>query len=258
MLKFLLAGSCLSTALLLSTAASGQQSQTPKSSTPATSGASTGSTQSSTLMTDKDKASYALGMNIGQNMRKDALDLDPGIVAQGLKDALSGSKTLMTEAEAQQAFAKLRNEVIAKKQAAMQQAGEANKKAGDQFLAANKPKEGIVTLPDGLQYKVLKEGTGPKPKATDTVEVNYRGTLLDGSEFDSSYKRNQPETLGVNQVIKGWTEALQLMPVGSKWQLFIPPDLAYGPNGAGNAIGPDSTLIFEVELLSIKPPQPPK
>jgi FKBP-type peptidyl-prolyl cis-trans isomerase FklB len=248
---------CLGIALLLSTGGFAQQSSTgaTKPQTPSGSSATGSNPQSSSLATDKEKASYALGMNIGQQMKNDALDIDPNLVSQGLKDALSGSKTLMTEAEAQAAFAKFRTELMARKQSQMQQAGESNKKAGDQFLAANKTKEGVVALPDGLQYKILKEGTGPKPKASDTVEVNYRGTLLDGTEFDSSYKRNHPETLGVGQVIKGWTEALQLMPVGSKWQLFIPPDLAYGANGAGNAIAPNSTLIFEVELLSIKPPQ---
>lgn len=249
----------LGVALLASTVSSAQQGGSSKpAATPGKPAAASGSgpaapgTPSSNLQTDKEKASYALGMNIGQNMRKDALDLDPGLVAQGLKDALSGSKTLMTEAEAEAAFAKLRGEVVAKKQAEMQQAGDANKKTGEQFLATNKGKDGIVTLPSGLQYKIIKEGTGPKPAATDTVVCNYRGTLIDGTEFDSSYKRGQPETFGVSQVIKGWTEALQLMPVGSKWQLFIPPDLAYGPKGAGNVIGPNSTLIFDVELLEIK------
>jgi FKBP-type peptidyl-prolyl cis-trans isomerase FklB len=134
----------------------------------------------------------------------------------------------------------------------MQQAGETNKKEGEAFLAANKTKEGVVTLPSGLQYKVLKAGTGPKPSANDSVVCNYRGTLLDNTEFDSSYKRGQPATFPVGKVIKGWTEALQLMPVGSKWQLFIPSELAYGPRGAGPDIGPNATLIFEVELLSIQ------
>ena len=134
----------------------------------------------------------------------------------------------------------------------MQQLREANQKEGDAFLAANKNKEGVVTLPSGLQYKVLTQGTGPKPVATDSVVCNYRGTLVDGTEFDSSYKRGQPTTLPVSTFIKGWTEALQLMPVGSKWQLFVPPDLAFGPSGRPPAIGPDATLIFEIDLLSIR------
>jgi FKBP-type peptidyl-prolyl cis-trans isomerase len=203
------------------------------------------------LKTQKDKLSYAIGMNIGGGMKKDGVDVDPNILAQGLKDTMTGSKPLMTEAEAQAVMTEFRTTMIKKKQEDAQRVGDANKQAGQQFLAANKSKEGVVTLPDGLQYKILKEGTGPKPAATDSVTVNYRGTLINGTEFDSSYKRNEPATFGVNQVIKGWTEALQLMPVGSKWQLFIPSDLAYGERSPGGEIGPNSTLIFDVELLSI-------
>jgi FKBP-type peptidyl-prolyl cis-trans isomerase len=147
---------------------------------------------------------------------------------------------------------KLQADLRVKQEAAMQKTGEINKKAGDDFLAQNKTKEGVVALPDGLQYKILKEGTGPKPAATDSVVCNYRGTLLDGTEFDSSYKRGQPATFPVSGVIKGWTEAVQLMPVGSKWQLFIPADLAYGNRAPAPEIGPNATLIFEVELLSIQ------
>jgi FKBP-type peptidyl-prolyl cis-trans isomerase FklB len=191
-------------------------------------------------------------MNIGQGMKKDGVDVDPRILEQGLKDALAGTKPLMTDAEAQTVMTEFRTAMMKKKQEEAQRVSESNKQAGQQFLAANKTKEGVVTLPSGLQYKILKEGTGPKPTATDTVTVNYRGTLIDGTEFDSSYKRSEPTTFGVNQVIKGWTEALQLMPVGSKWQLFIPSDLAYGERSPGAEIGPNSTLIFDVELLSIK------
>jgi len=204
-----------------------------------------------TLKTQKDKLSYAIGMNIGAGMKKDGLDIDPTILSQGVKDALAGTKPLMTETEAQTVMTEFRTELMKKKQEAAQHVSEANKQEGQQFLAANKSKEGVVTLPSGLQYKILKEGTGPKPTAADTVTVNYRGTLINGTEFDSSYKRNEPATFGVNQVIKGWTEALQLMPVGSKWQLFIPSDLAYGERSPGAEIGPNSTLIFDVELLSI-------
>ena len=244
---------CLGIALLLSTGALAQQpSTTTKPATSASSPSASSGSQSSPFTTDKDKQSYAIGENIGHSLKSDGLDVDPNIVAQGLKDAMTGAKSQMSDAEMQDAMGKLRAQAMARKQAEMQQAGEANKKAGEQFLAANKAKEGVVTLPSGLQYKILTAGTGSKPAATDTVTVNYRGTLVDGTEFDSSYKRGEPATFGVNQVIKGWTEALQLMPVGSKWQLVLPPDLAYGSNGAGNAIGPDSTLVFEVELLSIK------
>jgi FKBP-type peptidyl-prolyl cis-trans isomerase FklB len=196
-------------------------------------------------------------MNIGSAMKRDEVDVDTAILLRGLKDALAGSKLLLTDQEAQTVMTALRADLGKKQELKQQQAAETNKKEGDAFLAANKTKEGVVALPSGLQYKILQEGTGPKPAATDTVTVNYRGTLLNGTEFDSSYKRGQPATFGVGQIIKGWTEALQLMPVGSKWQLFIPAELAYGARGAGRDIGPNSTLIFEVELVSIQPKAAP-
>ncbi len=213
-------------------------------------------TAAAPLTTRKQKFSYALGMNIGNglgaNLKKQSVEVDPALVSQGLKDSLAGTKPRMTEDEAKAVLTEVQNEV--KKQATekAQKVGEANKTEGEAFLAANKSKPGVVTLPSGLQYKILTAGTGQKPTASDTVVCNYRGTLINGTEFDSSYKRNQPATFGVGQVIKGWTEALQLMPVGSKWQLFIPSTLAYGERGAGADIGPNSTLIFEVELLSIQ------
>jgi FKBP-type peptidyl-prolyl cis-trans isomerase FklB len=204
------------------------------------------------LTTQKDKFSYALGMNLGTNLHKQSVPVDPNILARGLKDALAGGKTELTEDQARAALMEVQNDLRKKQQEQMQQAGEANKKEGEAFLAANKSKDGVVTLPSGLQFKILTQGTGPKPAASDSVVCNYRGTLLNGTEFDSSYKRGEPMTFAVGGVIKGWTEALQLMPVGSKWQLFIPPNLAYGERAPGPEIGPDSTLIFEVELLSIQ------
>ena len=210
------------------------------------------SAQPLTLTTNKDKASYAIGMSLGQNMKNDGADLDPDILMRGLKDGFSGSKPLMTDEQAKAAITAFRTEMMKKKEEEARKVGDANKQAGQQFLAANKTKEGVTTLPSGLQYKVLKQGDGPKPSATDTVVTNYRGTLLNGTEFDSSYKRGEPATFPVNGVIKGWTEALQLMPVGSKWELFVPADLAYGERSPGAEIGPNSTLIFDVELLSIK------
>ena len=204
------------------------------------------------LQTQKDKASYAIGLNIGKGLHRDSVDVDPAVLLRGLKDGIAGSKPLLTDDEMKSAMTTLQNDVRQKQQARMQQEGDANKKTGEAFLAANKNKPGVVTLPDGLQYKVLKAGTGPKPAAADSVVCNYRGTLLDNTEFDSSERHGQPLTIQVDHVIKGWTEALQLMPVGSKWQLFIPSDLAYGQRGAGPDIGPDSTLVFEIELLSIK------
>jgi FKBP-type peptidyl-prolyl cis-trans isomerase len=207
------------------------------------------------LTTKKQKFSYALGMNIGtglgNNLKKQSVEVDPILVSQGLKDALSGAKPRLTQEEAQAVLTEVQTEVRKEQQEKMQEASAKNKSEGEAFLAANKSKEGVVTLPDGLQYKILTAGNGPKPTASDSVVCNYRGTLINGTEFDSSYKRGQPATFGVGQVIKGWTEALQLMPVGSKWQLVIPSSLAYGERGAGADIGPDSTLIFEVELLSI-------
>jgi FKBP-type peptidyl-prolyl cis-trans isomerase len=215
-----------------------------------------------TLKTQKDKASYAIGLNIGKSMHKDSVDIDPNILLRGLKDGLAGGKPLLTDDEAKATMIALQADLRKKQQEKMVVEGEANKKVGEAFLAENKTKEGIVTLPSGLQYKILTEGTGPKPTATDTVVCNYKGTLLDNTEFDSSYKRGQPATFPVSGVIKGWTEALQLMPVGSKWQLFIPSELAYGARGGpGGGIGPNATLVFEVELVSIQPKaevQPPK
>jgi FKBP-type peptidyl-prolyl cis-trans isomerase FklB len=210
------------------------------------------------LTTSKQKASYAIGMNWGTGLHRQAIDVDTAALLQGMKDALAGGKTLLTEDEARAALMQLQKEMQEKQQAKAAAEGEANKKEGDAFLAANKSKEGVVTLPSGLQYKILKEGNGPKPTATDSVVCNYKGTLINGTEFDSSYKRGEPATFPVTGVIKGWTEALQLMPVGSKWQLFIPSDLAYGPRGTpGGPIGPNATLIFEVELISIKEKNPP-
>ncbi len=207
-----------------------------------------------TLKTQKDKVSYALGANLGMNLHKQSVDVDTAIVLRGLKDALGGGKLLLTDDEARATLTQLQTDLRNKQMEKTKEAADLNKKAGTEFLEANKAKEGVVTLPSGLQYKILTEGTGPKPTATDTVSCNYRGTLLDGTEFDSSYKHGQPASFPVTGVIKGWTEALQLMPVGSKWQLFVPSELAYGDRGADprSGIGPSATLIFEVELLSIQ------
>ena len=209
------------------------------------------------LKTQKDKASYAIGMSMGMNLaaklHQQPVEVDQAILLRGVKDALTGGKMLLTEDEARAALTQLSLEARKKMEEKMKLAGGANKKEGDEFLAGNKAKDGVVTLPSGLQYKILTEGTGPKPTATDSVTCNYRGTLINGTEFDSSYKRGQPATFQVNGVIKGWTEALQLMPVGSKWQLFMPSELAYGERGPSPEIGPNSTLIFDVELLSIQP-----
>jgi FKBP-type peptidyl-prolyl cis-trans isomerase FklB len=215
-----------------------------------------------TLKTQKEKFSYALGVNTGKRMSegltKQSVPFDSAILVRGMKDGLTGAKPLLTDAEAQAVLTEVGKQVHEQQQLKAQQAeeankkiAEANKKDGEAYLASNKTKDGVVTLPSGLQYKILTAGTGPKPAATDSVVCNYRGTLISGEEFDSSYKRGQPATFPVTGVIKGWTEALQLMPVGSKWQLVIPSDLAYGDPGRPG-IAPGSTLVFEVELLSIE------
>jgi FKBP-type peptidyl-prolyl cis-trans isomerase len=208
------------------------------------------------LKTRKEKFSYALGMDIGTqvggSLKKQSVEVDWNLTSEGLKDAMSGGKTRLTQEEAKAVLDEVQAEVRKEQQEKMQQAAATNKAEGENFLAANKAKEGVVTLPSGLEYKILKAGDGPKPAASDQVVCNYRGTLINGTEFDSSYKRGQPATFGVGQVIKGWTEALQLMPVGSKWQLFIPSSLAYGERpDPRSGIEPNAALIFEVELLSI-------
>jgi FKBP-type peptidyl-prolyl cis-trans isomerase FklB len=233
-----------------------KSAQTPTTTPAAKSGQSTTAKKPGptplVLKTPKDKASYAIGMNIGKGLHKDSVDVDPAILLRGLKDGMAGGKTLLTDDEAKSAMVAIQADLRKKQEAKMAVVGDANKKEGDEFLAQNKTKEGVVTLPSGLQYKILKEGTGPKPSASDSVVCNYKGTLIDNTEFDSSYKRGQPATFPVGQVIKGWTEVLQLMPVGSKWQVFVPSDLAYGPRAPGGTIGPNATLIFEIELLSIQ------
>jgi FKBP-type peptidyl-prolyl cis-trans isomerase FklB len=207
-------------------------------------------------VTEKDKQSYAIGLNVGKSLHRDSVDIEPKFVLQGLQDAMADGKVQLTDDQIKTVMTELQTQVRQQQEAKRLALAESNKKDGAAFLAANATKEGVVTLPSGLQYKVLVAGTGAKPSATDSVVCNYRGTLLDNTEFDSSYKRGQPMTFRVGGVIKGWTEALQLMPVGSKWQLFVPPDLAYGDRGQGPG-GPNATLIFEVELLSIQPPTPP-
>src|SRR5215468_4052868 len=218
----------------------------PAAKKPATTGAAkaTGAKTAAaplSLNTKKEKVSYAIGADLGGKLKSSSIDVDPNILTRALKDALTGAKSAMTDDEVRATLTDLTKD-LQQKQATL------NKEKSDK----NK-KEGVVALPSGLQYKIVKAGTGPKPTAADTVVCNYKGTLIDGKEFDSSYKRGQPATFPVGGVIKGWTEALQLMPVGSTWQLFIPSDLAYGDRQAGPDITPGSTLVFEVELMSIQP-----
>jgi len=259
----------LATAILLPRLASAQdthpaQPAKPAQSTPSTAAKKPATTAKSAtatkpataglpLRTQKEKDSYALGMSIGSGLRRQGVGpaVDPAIVARGLRDSMSGAKTQLTEDEMRSALQQLRTTVDSAQAAKAKEAAGPVRKEGEAFLASNKSKDGVQTLPDGLQYKVLTQGSGAKPTASDTVTVNYRGTLINGKEFDSSYKRGQPVSFPVGGVIHGWTEALQLMPVGSKYQLFIPTDLAYGDNSPSPDIPPGSMLIFEVELISI-------
>jgi FKBP-type peptidyl-prolyl cis-trans isomerase len=206
------------------------------------------------LETDEQKVSYGIGLMEGKRFKQD-FNVDIDAFTAGLKASLSDEKPLMTEEEIKTTIQTFGQKLMAKKEADQKAAGEKNKATSDTFLAENAKKDGVKSTASGLQYKVETEGKGAKPKAEDTVEVNYRGTLVDGTEFDSSYKRGQTVTFPVNGVIPGWSEALQLMTVGSKYQLFIPSDLAYGPGGTGGAIGPNQALIFEVELVDIKKPE---
>ena len=214
------------------------------------------------LTEQKDKVSYALGLNMGMNLKKQSVDVNPDVLMQGLRDALSGEKQLLTDEQMRETFRQLNQEVMARQQQKRQEQLVKNKEEGAKFLAENAKKDGVVTLPSGLQYKVISEGSGPSPKPGDRVSVTYKGTLIDGTVFDSTEKNGgTPATFRVDGVIKGWTEALLKMKKGAKWELFIPSDLAYGEGGKP-PIEPNSTLIFEVELLDVLPPvapaQPPQ
>jgi FKBP-type peptidyl-prolyl cis-trans isomerase len=209
----------------------------------------------STLKTPKDKVDYAIGVDIARNFQKMGVEVNLDVMVKGLKDGFAGKKILMSDDEIRQTLSEYQTQTKIKRSEAAKSAAQGNKKQGEAFLAQNKAKEGVVTLPSGLQYKILKAGEGKKPTEADLVEVNYRGTLIDGTEFDSSYKRGQTATFKLaNGVIRGFKEALLLMPVGSKWQVVIPPELAYGERGTPPKIGPNATLVFELELLAIKQP----
>ena len=208
--------------------------------------------QAPLLKTQKEKVSYSIGIDVAKSLKQQSIEVDVEALVKGLRDVLAGGKLLMTEDEVQATMSAFQADLRQKKAQGAQMVSTENKKEGAAFLASNKTKQGVVTLPSGLQYKILKVGDGKKPIGSDTVECHYRGTLINGTEFDSSYRRGQSASFAVAGVISGWTEALKLMPVGSKWQLFIPPQLAYGAQGAGRDIGSDATLIFEVELLAIK------
>ena len=207
----------------------------------------------SEFKTPGEKLSYAIGMDVGTRMKDLQADIDLKVFMRGLEDTMKGNKPLLTQEEAFQVKKEFFDKKKEEQEKKNKELGEKNLKEGQAFLDANKSKPGIVTTASGLQYQVLQEGTGPMPTDADKVSVNYKGTLLDGTEFDSSYKRGKPASFGVKGVIPGWTEALKLMKVGAKYKLFIPSNLAYGERGAGKDIGPNSVLIFEVELISIEP-----
>ena len=211
-----------------------------------------GQEKSPQLKDQKEKVSYAIGMNIGLNLSRQKVDINPDLLVTGIKDAIAG-KPQLTQDQVKEVMTLFEKDMEQKQKAA----GEKNKTDGAKFLEENKKKEGVKSTASGLQYKVLKEGTGSQPKGTDMVTVNYRGTLIDGTEFDSSYKRGQPATFPLNGVIKGWTEGLQLMKQGPKYQFFVPSNLAYGERSVGPDIAANATLIFEVELLEVKPPPTP-
>lgn len=214
--------------------------------------AAQGTAPDSPFKTQKEKLSYAIGMEMGKGVKAQQLDVDPSVLMQGLKDALSDAKSQMSDDEVRQVIAQLQQEIRQKQAQAQQAAAVENKTKGDAFLADNAKKQGVVALPDGLQYKILTPGQGKKPAENDTVLCNYKGTFLDGTVFDSSAQAGKPVPFEVKNVIPGFKEVLQLMPVGSKWQVFIPANLAYGERGAGGVIGPNATLIFEIELVGIE------
>lgn len=239
-------------ALLISTAAFAQDSKP----SPSPSG---NPASGSAFKDDKDKVSYSIGVDIGRTLQRLQLDLNQEVLTKGITDILGNKPTALSDQELQQTLQAFQQQMmqkqqatIAKKQEEMKTTADKNKADGKKFLEDNAKKAGVKTLPSGLQYKVVKEGAGEKPKDTDVVETNYRGTLIDGKEFDSSEKNGGPVSFPVNGVIKGWSEALKLMPVGSKWEIYVPSELGYGDEGAGEDIAPGSTLVFQVELLKIK------
>lgn len=204
------------------------------------------------LTTDTDKLSYSIGADLGKNFKKQGIDISPASMAKGLQDGMSGGQLLLTEDQMKDVLNKFQKDLMAKRNAEFTQKSEDNKAKGEAFLNQNKGKEGVVTLPSGLQYKIITAGDGAKPGKDDTVTVEYTGQLIDGQVFDSTEKSGKPATFKVSQVIPGWTEALQLMPAGSTWEVFVPSGLAYGPRSVGGPIGPNEALIFKIHLISVQ------
>lgn len=205
-----------------------------------------------TLKNDEDKLSYSIGIDLGKNFKRQGIDINAEAMAKGLQDGMSGEKSLLTEEQMKDVLTKFQRDLMAKRTAEFNKKAEENKKKGEEFLKENKSKQGVVSLPSGLQYKVIKKGEGKTPSKEDTVTVEYTGRLVDGQVFDSTEKSGKPATFKLSQVIPGWTEALQLMPAGSVWEIYVPADLAYGARSVGGPIGPNETLIFKIHLLSVK------
>lgn len=215
-------------------------------------------TDAATLSTDTEKLSYSIGVDLGKNIKKQGIDIDVPALSKGIQDAMSGVSLQMTDTEMKDTLMKFQKDLMAKRAAQYEKIASDNKAKGDAFLNENRTKEGVVALPSGLQYKIIKAGTGNKPKKDDTVTVEYTGKLINGDVFDSTDKTGKPATFQLSQVIPGWTEALQLMPVGSTWELYVPANLAYGARNVGGMIGPNETLIFTVHLISIDKPSAKK
>ncbi|KTC88618.1 FKBP-type peptidyl-prolyl cis-trans isomerase [Fluoribacter dumoffii] len=209
-------------------------------------------TDATSLVTDKDKLSYSIGADLGKNFKNQGIDINPEALAKGMQDGMSGAQLILTEQQMKDVLNKFQKDLMAKRSAEFNKKAEENKAKGEAFLSSNKSKSGVVVLPSGLQYKVIEAGSGAKPGKSDTVTVEYTGTLIDGTVFDSTEKAGKPATFQVSQVIPGWTEALQLMPAGSTWEIYVPSNLAYGPRSVGGPIGPNETLIFKIHLISVK------
>jgi FKBP-type peptidyl-prolyl cis-trans isomerase FklB len=246
----------LAASLLLPPLALAADSPAPKADSAAPAPKDQKDKDSGPLKDQKDKVSYSIGLDIGTTLKRQLIDVNETLLSQGVHDGVTGGKPLLTDEQVKEVMGNFQKDMLAKQAAARKVTGEKNAEEGKKFLEQNKSKPGIKTTASGLQYKIEKEGSGASPKESDTVKVNYRGTLINGTEFDSSYKRGAPATFPVNRVIKGWTEALQLMKPGAKYQLFVPADLAYGERGAGSDIGPNAMLTFDVELVEVVAPTP--
>nr|HAT8714079.1 hypothetical protein [Legionella jordanis] len=236
-------GLAMTSAIAANDATNSATSATPASNT---------ATSATSLNSDMDKLSYSIGADLGKNFKKQGIDINPAAMAKGLQDGMSGVQLQLTEQQMKDVLNKFQKDLMAKRNAEFSKKADENKSKGEAFLNANKSKEGVVSLPSGLQYKILEKGNGVKPSKDDTVTVEYTGKLIDGQVFDSTERTGKPATFKVSQVIPGWTEALQLMPAGSTWEVYVPADLAYGPRSVGGPIGPNETLIFKIHLISVK------